>query len=309
VAGVALSTPLLTSPVLDARAGCRVLLKAESLQRIGAFKIRGAYNKISQLDRAAWPGGVVACSSGNHAQGVAAAASLLGFPALIVMPKDAPQLKIDRTRALGAEVYLFDREKDDRDALARDFATRRGAAVVPPFDDPDVIAGQGTVGLELMKQANELGLMPDCVLVPCSGGGLSTGVALAVKAVSPSTDVHPVEPAEFDDFGRSLDRGERVRNQRLSGSICDALMSPTPGEITFALGQKLLSPGLSVSDAEVAEAVRFAFTELKLVVEPGGAVALAAVLAGKVDNPGRTLACVLSGGNIDPGLFGQILAS
>lgn len=309
VAGVAHSTPLLTSAELDQRAGGRVLLKAESLQRIGAFKIRGAYNRIVQLDKAAWPGGVVACSSGNHAQGVAAAAGLVGLPALIVMPSDAPRLKIERTRALGAAVHLYDREAEDRDALALAFARDRQAALVPPFDDPDVIAGQGTVGLELMAQAAERGAVPDAVLVPCSGGGLTTGVALAVKDASPATLVHPVEPADFDDFGRSLVGGQRQRNARMAGSICDALLSPTPGEITFALGQTLLAPGLAVTDAEVEDAIRFAFAELKLVVEPGGAVALAAVLSGKLATRGRTIACVLSGGNIDPAQFSRIIAA
>lgn len=305
--GVALSTPLLRHPALDQRAGGQVFVKAESLQVVGAFKIRGAFNKIAQLDKAEWPGGVVACSSGNHAQGVAAASARLGFPALIVMPSDAPPLKIARTRALGADVHLYDRVREDRDALARSFAQDRKAALVPPFDDPDVIAGQGTVGLELMAEAAARGLKLDTVLVPCSGGGLASGVAMAVKDAQPATQVHTVEPAGFDDFARSLASGRLERNDRLSGSMCDALLAPTPGLITFALGRNLLSPGLSVSDEEVAEAVRFAFTELKLVVEPGGAVALAAVLSGKIETRGRATACIVSGGNIDPALLGRIL--
>lgn len=305
--GVALQTPLLRHPLLDQRVGGQVVLKAESLQVVGAFKIRGAFNKIAMLDKARWPGGVVACSSGNHAQGVAAAADRLGFRALIVMPSDAPPLKIARTRSLGAEVHLYDRVREDRDALARSFAQDRHAALVPPFDDPDVIAGQGTVGIELMAEVFARGLSLDAVLVPCSGGGLACGVGLAVKDASPATRVHTVEPAGFDDFARSLASGRLERNERLSGSMCDALLAPTPGAINFALGRKLLSPGLSVSEEEVAEAVRFAFTELKLVVEPGGAVGLAAVLAGRIETKGRTIACIVSGGNIDPSLLGRIV--
>lgn len=309
IAGVALVTPLVRHPVLDERVGARVLLKLENMQRVGAFKIRGAYNKIAQLDRAAWPGGIVACSSGNHAQGAAAAAALLGFRALIVMPSDAPRLKIERTRALGADVHLYDRVSEDRDALASRFAAERGAALVPPFDDPAIVAGQGTVGLELMAQAAGLGAVPDIVLVPCSGGGLASGIAIAVKDASPATAVHPVEPAGFDDFARSLISGTRERNAALTGSSCDALLTPTPGEIPFAIGSKLFSPGLVVTDAEVAEAIRFAFTELKLVAEPGGAVALAALLAGKIEVRGNVVACVVSGGNIDPVVFGEIIAA
>lgn len=309
IAGVALVTPLVRHPVLDERVGARVLLKLENMQRVGAFKIRGAYNKIAQLDRAAWPGGIVACSSGNHAQGAADAAALLGFRALIVMPSDAPRLKIERTRALGADVHLYDRVTEDRDALAARFATERGAALVPPFDDPAIIAGQGTVGLELMAQAADLGALPDVALVPCSGGGLASGIAIAVKDARPATAVHPVEPAGFDDFGRSLISGTRERNTALTGSACDALLTPTPGLIPFEIGKRLFSPGLSVTDAEVAEAIRFAFTELKLVAEPGGAVALAALLSGKIEASGRVVACVVSGGNIDPVLFGEIISA
>jgi threonine dehydratase len=304
---LAVRTPLIEHPVLNERTGGRVLLKAENLQRVGAFKFRGAYNKISQIDTAAHPGGVVACSSGNHAQGVAAAAALLGLKSLIVMPSDAPKLKIERTRAFGGEVLLYDRVKEDRDAIARSLCEERRAAFVHPFDDPQVMAGQGTVGLELMEQADAIGALPDAVLVGCSGGGLVTGTALAVKAAKPDARVYCVEPAQFDDFARSLASGQRERNSALSGSICDALMSPTPGELTFALARDLLEGGLSVSDAEVRAALRFAFAELKLVLEPGGAVALAAVLAKKIDTRQRTIACVLSGGNVDPGQFAALI--
>lgn len=309
LAGLAVRTPLLEHPALNARIGGRVLLKAETMQRVGAFKFRGAYNAVSQVDRGAYPGGVVACSSGNHAQGVAHAATLCKMDSLIVMPKDAPALKIARTRAFGAEVHLFDREKDDRDAIALDFCARRKARMVHPFDDFDVISGQGTVGLELMEQATAVGATPDAVLVNCSGGGLSSGVALAVKYANPSTTVHTVEPAGFDRFARSLASGRLERNTRLSGSICDALMSPTSGQITFAIGKATMGPGLVISDDEARAAMRYAFEELKLVLEPGGAAALAAVLAGKIACKDRTIVCVLSGGNVDPASFARIISS
>jgi threonine dehydratase len=308
LAGRALVTPLIEHPALNERAGGRVLLKAENLQRVGAFKFRGAYNAVVQVDRAAYPGGVVACSSGNHAQGVAHAATLCKMPSLIVMPKDAPALKIARTRAFGAEVHLYDRVKEDRDAIALDYCAKRKAKFVHPFDDFDVISGQGTVGLELMEQAKAAGAVPDDVLVCCSGGGLASGVALAVKAANAGTIVHTVEPAGFDDFATSLASGKPERNEKMSGSICDALLAPSPGKLTFAIGRAAMGPGLVVTDEEARVAMRFAFEELKLVLEPGGAVALAAVLAGKVATKGRTVACVLSGGNTDPESYARIIA-
>ncbi len=304
---LAIRTPLLTHPALDAATGARVLLKAESLQRVGAFKFRGAWNKVAQVDREAYPGGVVACSSGNHAQGVAAAARLAGMRAMIVMPSDAPLLKIERTRAYGAQTHLYDRVREDRDAIAQRLAAERNAAMVHPFDDPDVIAGQGTVGLELMEQAAVMGRLPDAVLVPCSGGGLASGVALAVKAVAPACEVFAVEPDGFDDLARSLVSGKRERNVRLSGSICDSLLSVCPGEITFDILRSRLAGSFTATDPEVRAAIRFAFHELKLVLEPGGAIALAALLHGRVPTAGRTIACVLSGGNIDPALLGEIV--
>jgi threonine dehydratase len=259
-----------------------VLLKAENLQRVGAFKFRGAYNKVAQVDKATFPGGVVACSSGNHAQGVAAAAALMGFKSVIVMPADAPRLKIARTRAFGAEVVAYDRAREDRDAIARDLCTTRQAALVHPFDDPDVIAGQGTAGLEMMEQAEAMGATPDIVLVGASGGGLIGGVSIAVKEKSPAAAIYSVEPAGFDDLARSLKGGAREKNARLSGSICDALLAATPGELTFEVAKRNLAGGLSVTDDEAKAAVRYAFEELKLVLEPGGAVSLAAILAGKL---------------------------
>jgi threonine dehydratase len=223
------------------------------------------------------------------------------------MPSDAPRLKIERTRAFGGEVVPYDRSTEDRDAIARELCASRGAAYVHPFDDPDVIAGQGTVGMEMMEQAAALHVTPDLVLVGASGGGLIGGVSLAVKEASPGTQIYSVEPAGFDDLARSLVHGERQRNERLSGSICDALMSAMPGEITFEVARRHLAGGLAVTDEEAKEAVRFAFRELKLVVEPGGAVSLAAILARKLDFAGKTVMAVLSGGNIDPGLFAEII--
>jgi threonine dehydratase len=300
-------TPLIEHSGLNLRAGGRVLLKAENLQRVGAFKFRGAYNKVSQVDTQAYPGGVVACSSGNHAQGVAAAAALMGIRSAIVMPADAPHVKIARTRAFGAEVIAYDRVTEDREEIARELCAARQAAYIHPFDDVDVIAGQGTAGLEMMEQAEALGATPDLVLVGASGGGLISGVSIAVKEKSPTTVIYCVEPCGFDDFARSLQGGRRERNAALAGSICDALLAATPGELTFAVAQRNLAGGICVTDEEAREAVSYAFAELKLVVEPGGAVSLAAILAGKLPLHGRTVAALLTGGNIDPSLFAQII--
>jgi threonine dehydratase len=308
LAGVALHTPLISSPVLDARTGGRVFLKAETLQRTGSFKFRGAYNKLAATPREACAGGVVAFSSGNHAQGVAAAAKLLQMPAVIVMPSDAPRPKRERTAALGAEVVLYDREREDREKIARGLADARGAVLVPPYDDPLIIAGQGTTGSEIVDDLAAHGLTPEIVIVNASGGGLAAGIALAVKARVPSARMFTAEPAGFDDHLRSFRSGQRERNPRISGSICDALMAQSPGKLTFEINRALIGDGVSATDEEAGRAVAFAFHELKLVVEPGGAVALAALLAGKVDVRGKVVVAVLSGGNVDPELFARLVA-
>ncbi|MEO1710804.1 MAG: threonine/serine dehydratase [Pseudomonadota bacterium] len=313
---VAVETPLVEHPALNAIAGGRILIKAENLQRTGSFKFRGAYNAVRQIadaiadattTKGETSGGVVAASSGNHAQGIAAAAKLCDLPAAIVMPSDAPPTKIERTRALGAEVILYDRATEDRIAIACDLAETRGAEFVHPFDNFDVIAGQGTTGLEIVEQAKAQGLEPDQVLVCCAGGGLTGGVATAVDALLPGVAIHPVEPEGFDDFKRSLESGMPETNERTSGSVCDALLVPRPGVRNFAIGQELFSPGLVVTDQEALDAVAFAFRELRLVAEPGGAVALAAVLTNKVKTVGRVTSIVISGGNIDAALLAKVI--
>lgn len=307
--GVARVTPLLRSDALDALAGGPLLVKAEPLQRTGSFKFRGAYNRISLLAPEARARGVVAWSSGNHAQGVAAAAAAFGVSATIVMPRDAPRSKRDGARALGAEIVFYDRESESREEIGAALARERGAPVVRPYDDPGVIAGQGTVGLEAAAQAARLGVRPARALVPCGGGGLVAGAALALRARVPGIAVHPVEPAGFDDTARSLAAGRRLSNPPDSRSICDALLAPEPGTIAFALNRRQLAPGLVVADDEARAAMRAAFRHLRIVVEPGGAVALAAALCGRVDcRDGATLV-VLSGGNVDPRRFGEALAA
>lgn len=307
LAGVAVRTPLINAPVLDDRLGARVFLKAETLQRTGSFKFRGAYNKISSIPEARRAAGVVAYSSGNHAQGVAAAAKLLGMPATIVMPADAPRAKRERTAALGAEIVLYDRDKEDRAAIAKKIVAERGATLVPPYDDPLIIAGQGTIGREIVEDLERLGLKPEIVVVGASGGGLAAGVALGVKSRVPEAKFYTAEPEGFDDTARSFKSGQRETNARLSGTICDALMTATPGELTFPINRTLIGEGVAASDAEVGRAVAFAFHELKLVVEPGGAIGLAALLAGKVDVKGKVVVGVLSGGNVDPDLFAKLI--
>lgn len=299
IAPYAIRTPLVESAVLNARTGGRIFLKLEILQRTGSFKFRGACNRLAMIPQKERGNGVVAFSSGNHAQGVAAAAALFGMPAVIVMPSDAPRPKVEGTRALGAAIVEYDRLRDDREAIAVKLCAERGATLVKPFDDAGIIAGQGTVGLEIAEDAERFGIAPDAVLTPCSGGGLVSGVALALNGAGMAAKVHSVEPENFDGMRRSLEAGERVATPGGKLSIADALMAPVPGKVVFELAKGLLSPGFAVSDAELGEAVRFAAQELKLLVEPGGAAALAAVLAGKIETCGRTMVLVLSGGNAD----------
>jgi threonine dehydratase len=307
--GVAVRTPLIHSPALDERIGGRIFLKPETLQRIGAFKFRGAYNKLASIPAARRAAGVVAYSSGNHAQGVAAAAKIFNMPALMVMPKDAPRSKRERTASLGAEIVLYDRDTESREEIGARIARERGATLVPPFDDPFVIAGQGTVGVEIAEDLAALGLQADLITAGISGGGLTGGITLAVKARSPKTQIVTAEPEGFDDTARSLQSGKHERNAKVSGTICDALMSPTPGELTFPILHGAGARGVSVSDAEVGQAIAYAFHELKLVVEPGGAVGLAALLTGKIDAKGKVAVAVLSGGNIDADLFAKLIAT
>jgi len=308
LAPFAVRTPLLSWPVLNERAGTRVFLKPEMLQRTGSFKFRGAFNKLSSIPQEARGGGVVAFSSGNHAQGVAAAAQILNMQATIVMPMDAPLSKRERTKAYGAEVVLYDRDREDREAIANGIAAKRGATLVRPYDDPLVIAGQGTVGKEIAEDMAALSLTPDIVVAPASGGGLIAGVATAVKARYPKAILMSGEPEAFDDHARSLRAGKREPHHADGRTICDALMASIPGELTFAINSRLLAQGITASDAEVAAAVGFAFRELKLVVEPGGVVGLAALLAGRIDARGKNIVIVLSGGNVDADLFAKLIS-
>lgn len=303
----AVATPLLESPHLNAIVGGRLLIKAEPLQRTGSFKFRGAFNTISQLTETERNNGVIAYSSGNHAQGVAAAAEILGIAAVIVMPADAPRIKIDNTRGYGAEIVIYDRHNDDREAVAGEISVARGLTLIRPYDDPRIIAGQATVALEAMAQLAGRDAKPDAVLCPCGGGGLVSGVSIAAKAAFPNVEVYAVEPAGFDDTARSLRQGVRLENEPTARSFCDALLSPMPGELTFSIMQTHLSGGLTVTDAQTSEAMRQAFSRLKIVVEPGGAVALAAALFGAIDCENRTTVIVCSGGNADPGLFAEVL--
>jgi len=304
---ISVLTPLLTSHELDDLAGGRVFVKPECLQRTGSFKIRGAYNMMSRLQPGQAGRGVVAWSSGNHAQVVAAAGTLLGIRTAIVMPEDAPRVKLENTRRLGGEPILYDRFSGDREAIAREVAAERGAELVPSYDHLDIIAGQGTVGLEVMRQCGEKGVTPDQVLIPCGGGGLIAGSAVAIRSVAPGTTVHPVEPEDMDDTARSLRTGRRVANDPSARSICDALQAATPGRLTFEINRELLAEGITVSDREVEDAMRFTFRNLKLVVEPGGAVALAAILARKLETKDKVTVIVLSGGNVDVEPFVRIL--
>ncbi|NOZ41638.1 MAG: threonine/serine dehydratase [Alphaproteobacteria bacterium] len=304
---VAVRTPLLESLPLSTQLEARIFIKPESLQRVGAFKFRGAYNRLSQLTAAEKDRGVVAFSSGNHAQGVAAAAEILKIKATIVMPSDAPAIKRDNTLSYGAKVVDYDRQRESREQIAATIARETGATLVSSFEDFDVICGQGTAGLELVEQGRAAGVTFDQFYCPIGGGGLISGCGTAIKALSPATEIHGVEPAGFDDVKRSLHAGKRLTNSRKTGSVCDALLSPSCGRLTFAIMQKYVDSVLTVSDDEVLRAVRYAWENLKLVVEPGGVVALAALLGGKVDVRGKTVCLLLSGGNVDAATFTRAL--
>lgn len=303
-------TPTLRSAALDAETGATVLVKAEPLQRTGSFKLRGATHALLRLSEDERRHGVVTYSSGNHGQALACAAARFGVTATIVMPEDAPRVKRDATAAWGAEIVTYDRRTGDREAIGRDIAARTGAVLIPPYDHPDVIAGQGTLARELAEDAEALDLRLDAFLVCTGGGGLTAGCALALADRSPGTRVYGVEPEGWDDTGRSLERGERVRNDGNGSTLCDALLAPTPGELTFPINKRLLAGAFRVSDEEVLSAMRFALTHLKIVVEPGGAVALAALRAGRLaDCAGQTIGVVLSGGNADLSAIGKALSA
>ena len=296
-------TPLLSSPFLDDIAGRRVWVKPECLQHTGSFKFRGGWSAVSALAPEVRARGVIAFSSGNHAQGVALAARMHGAPAVIIMPADAPRLKIDNTRALGAEVVLYDRATEDRDEIGARLSAERGLTLIKPFDEPQVIAGQGTCGLEIAEQAAEIGVTDAQVLICCGGGGFTSGIALALEARAPGMRVRPVEPEGFDDVARSLASGGIERNNRLSGSLCDAIITPEPGRITFPIMHRLCGPGLVVTEDEALQAMALAFQRLKLVAEPGGAVALAAALFRKDRIESDDVIVTISGGNVDAPVF------
>ena len=305
--GIALRTPLLSSPFLDDIAGRRVLVKAECLQHTGSFKFRGGWSAVSALKMADRARGVIAFSSGNHAQGVALAARRHAAPCVILMPSDAPRVKIDNTRALGAEVVLYDRATGDRDAIGAALAEDRGLTLIKPFDEPQVIAGQGTTGLEIAEQAAEAGVTGGDVLVCCGGGGLTSGIALALEAKAPGLRARPVEPEDFDDVKRSLASGAIERNTRTSGSLCDAIVTPSPGRITFPILKRLAGPGIAVTEDEALAAIAAAFNRLHIVLEPGGAVSLAAALYHQGEVEGDNVIVVASGGNVDPEVFAMAL--
>ena len=301
--GVAVKTPILQNRYLNEQVGATVYMKLESLQHIGAFKFRGAYNRLCQLDESQRALGVVAFSSGNHAQGIALAAKLLGIKASIVMPTDAPILKLEGTERLGATILPYDRATESREDIAANIAASTGATLVPAFEDLDVIAGQGTCGLEIMEQLAALDMVADHVLTPCGGGGWLAGTSTAVKAISAATKVYGVEQENYDDHLLSKRTGERVKVDGTMPTMCDALMATTPGEITWSINSKTVDDFLVVSEDNIAHAISYAFRYLKLIVEPGGVVALAALLANKLEVKDKTVAIVLSGGNIDRNTF------
>lgn len=308
LSGIARRTPLLESYALNDEIGARLFLKCETLQHTGSFKFRGAYNTLSRLSAEQKKNGVFAYSSGNHAQGVALSAQMLGIRATILMPEDTPQIKLDSTRGYGAKVITYNRYTESREEIGQKIADEYDLTLVKPYDNHFVISGQGTTGIEIAEQLVELNATADICVCPTGGGGLIAGTSLALQELSPSTRVYSAEPEHFDDTKISLERGKRVAIAGGKKSICDAIVTPMPGEITFPVNKATLSGGLMVTDGEAKSAIRAAFHHFKCVIEPGGAVALAALLTGKVDIKGKTVVAVASGGNIDPDLYREILA-
>jgi threonine dehydratase len=302
-------TPLLESDRLNDILGRRALIKAECLQRTGSFKLRGAFNRALQLSAEQRLAGIVAWSSGNHALALAAVCNRLSIPTVIVMPDNAPKSKVAGVRYYGAEIRFYDRQTDDREAIGQEIAATRGAIIVPPYDDISIIAGQGTIGLEIIQQLDEMQTHADAVIVPCSGGGLVAGTAIAIKNAKPGIAMYAAEPEQFDELARSLKSGKPESNAATSVSICDALQVMRPGNLTFPINLALLEGGLSATDEDVLKAISIAYTHLKLVVEPGGAVALAALLSQKMNVSGKTIVIVASGGNVDPTLFAEAIRS
>ncbi|MEM9617702.1 MAG: threonine/serine dehydratase [Pseudomonadota bacterium] len=308
IKGYAVRTPLIESKFLNDAAGGRVLVKAEPLQHGGSFKFRGAFNRVSQLTAEERERGVLAWSSGNHAQGIARAARHFKTPAKIIMPEDAPKLKAEQVLAFGAEIITYDRYSEDREAIANKIIEETGMALAPSFDHPDIIEGQGTLALETVEDARARGLELDAFIVCCGGGGLTSGCATIVEDISPDTQIWIAEPEGFDDTWLSIQKGERVSVDVTQRTICDAIATPTPGRLTFPIMQRLVRGGVAITEKEVGQAMVFAFKYLKIVAEPGGAVALAAILSGKFDGKGKTTAITISGGNVDPPLFADMLA-
>ena len=307
--GHARHTPLLNSSFIDDIAGRRVWIKPECLQHTGSFKFRGAWSALSAMDPELRAKGVIAFSSGNHAQGIALAAKMHGVPAVIVMPADSPELKLANTRDYGAEVITYERSSEDRDVIGARLSEERGLTLIKPFDEPLVIAGQGTCGLEIAQQAAEQGITQADVIVCCGGGGLTSGIALALEADAPGLRVRPAEPEGFDDVARSLRSGGIERNNAMSGNICDAIITPQPGDMTFPIMQRLCGPGLVISEDEALQAMGHAFNRLKLVAEPGGAAALAAALYRADQIEGDDVIVTISGGNVDAPMFARALGT
>ncbi|WP_394694507.1 threonine/serine dehydratase [Hyphobacterium sp.] len=307
IAGEAVRTPLLENDVLNERLGGRILIKPECLQRTGSFKFRGAYNRLSRIPIEAREKGVVAFSSGNHAQGVALAAKLLGIPATIVMPSDAPKIKADGVRRLGGEVVEYDRATGDREAISEELVAKSGAILVPSYDDFFIMAGQGTAGLEIAEDLQAKNVVPDQLVCCAGGGGLIAGTGLAMKEYFPDCDIWAAEPEGFDDHRRSLAAGERVANERRSGSLQDAIITPMPGAMTFPLNQQQLAGAVTASDDDTLEAIAFIWKHLKLVAEPGGATAFASLLNGQLDTRDKTTIVLITGGNVDPAVLRQAL--